>query len=33
MFSAGMPLLYVIAFSTFFVTYWFDKIMSKHPSE
>ena len=29
MFSVGMPLLYPIAFISFFVTYWFDKVMSK----
>jgi hypothetical protein len=32
MFSAGLPLLYPVAFVTFFVTYWFDKMMSKRPS-
>ena len=30
MFSAGIPLLYPIAFLTFFITYWVDKVMSKN---
>lgn len=29
MFSSGLPLLYPVAFISFFVTYWFDKMMSK----
>lgn len=33
LFSAGIPLLYVIAFFTFFVTYWVDKILSKYALE
>jgi hypothetical protein len=30
MYSAGMPVLYVIALCNFFLTYWFDKLFCKY---